>query len=117
MRLTRARVNHSPATGELIFEGKTKLFNNWVGEDLSGHAFDFRLGFRPSQVAIQSDLKILALANVLQTLVAHLFQGALDGLTLGIQNALFERNVYVGFHGDFYYTSGREAIFRVVSLS
>ncbi len=62
---------------------------------------DFGLRLGPGESAIQGEFEILALADVLQTLVAHFLESTLDGLALRIQNALLQRDVDVSFHGGF----------------
>ena len=45
------------------------------------------------------EFEVLTLANLFQALVAHFLESALDRLSLRIQNALLQRNIYVSFHG------------------
>lgn len=84
--------------GESVLEGVAKLFDDRVGQDFACHLLDFGLSFILRESAVQADLEILALANVVQTLVAHFVESALNGLALGIQNALLEGDVNVGLH-------------------
>src|ERR1700721_2553588 len=57
--------------------------------------------FSPRQGTVERELKIFSLADFLQALVTHFLQSTLYGLSLRIQNALLQRNVYVSFHGGF----------------
>ena len=47
---------------------------------------------------------VLALADLFQTFVAHLPERTVDRIALRIEDASFERNVNVGFHGNGNYT-------------
>ena len=82
-----------------IFQRKTKLFDNRIGKHLAGYARYLSLGFGPVKAAIERELKIFALADLLQSLVAHFLQRALDRFALRIQDTLLERDVNVSFHG------------------
>src|ERR1700683_1247972 len=89
-----------------VCEGAVKLFHDWVGENFSGDAFDLRLRLLAVQPPLQRKFEILALADLFQTLIAHLLERALDGFALRIENAFLQRDVNVGFHGSCNYTSG-----------
>jgi hypothetical protein len=77
-----------------------ELFYHRVGQNVAGDAHHFGFGFRPVQAAVERELEILPLADLLQSLISHSLKSTLDGFSLGIQHALLERNVYVSFHGD-----------------
>src|SRR5712692_8926371 len=77
-----------------------ELFYHRVGQNVAGDAHHFGFGFRPGQAAVERELEILPLADLLQSLISHSLKSTLDGFSLGIQHALLERNVYVSFHGD-----------------
>jgi hypothetical protein len=83
-----------------------KLFNDWVGENFSRDAFDLGLRRLAVQPPLQRKFEILTLADFFQTLIAHLFERALDGFALRIENTFLKRDVNVGFHWSCNYTSG-----------
>src|SRR5712671_16270 len=83
-----------------VCERKTELFDHWVGEHFPGDALDLRLSLVTRKAAIESEFKVLALTHVCQAFVAHFLERALDGLSLWIEDAFFERYVYVGRHVD-----------------
>src|SRR5690242_6863664 len=82
----------------LFRQGETELFNDWIGQHFAGDALDFRLDLFAGQSPVQRKLKILSLANALQTLVAHLLKCALNGFALRVENAFLQRDVNVGCH-------------------
>src|SRR5580700_7998968 len=93
----------------LVLEGEAEFFDNRISQDFASHAPNFGFRFRTSQSTVKYELKVLTLANLFQALVAHFLQSALDRLSLRIQNALLQRNIYVSFHGGCVnYTSGDE---------
>src|SRR3954469_20142943 len=83
-----------------IFEVVMEFLDDRVRKHLARHAL--HLGFRRIAIhAVQADLKILSLPDVLHSLVAHLAEGSLDRLSLGVENTLLQRDVYVSFHGGY----------------
>jgi hypothetical protein len=92
--------------GELFFEGKTKLLNDGVRKNLARDAFYFRFCFLLGKTAVQGNFEILPLPDFLQTFVADLGQGSVDGFALRIEDALFQRNKNLRFHGHENYTAG-----------
>src|SRR6266496_1806773 len=72
----------------LVFEGETKLLNHRVGQDIARDALDLTLRLIFGKTAVERDFEVFTLAHVLQSLVAHLIQSALDGLALGVENTL-----------------------------
>lgn len=82
----------------LLVQGKPELFDDGVGEHLTGDPFDFSLGLFAGESSLQRELEVLSLAYALQSFVAHFLESALNGLALGIENAFLERDVNVGCH-------------------
>src|SRR5277367_3803608 len=95
-----------------VCEGAAKLFDHRVGQHFAGNTLHFGLRFVAAESAIERQFEVLALANFFQTLVAHLLKRTVNGLALGIENAFLERNVNVGFHRGFNYTSAGLAVLR-----
>ena len=85
----------------LLGQREAKFFNYGIGQHFSGNALDLGLRRFARESSVQRELKILSLANALQTFVTHLLEGALDGLALGVKNAFLERDVDVGCHKRF----------------
>jgi len=85
----------------LLGQREAKFFNYGIGQHFSGNALDLGLRLFARESSVQCELKILSLANALQTSVTHLLEGALDGLALGVKNAFLERDVNVGYHERF----------------
>jgi len=77
-------------TAPSVFEGEAKLFDHRVGQDLAGDPSDFGLRFRAAQAAVEGQLKVFTLADLVQTLVTHLLKRTVDRLALRIQNAFFQ---------------------------
>src|SRR6266852_8853540 len=95
-----------------------ELFNHRVGQNVASDVRHLGCRFRPGQAAIERELEILSLADLLQPLIAHFLKSTLDGLSLGVQNALLERNVHVSFHGgQQHYTSERHKGCRTTDLA
>ncbi len=67
-----------------------KFFDHRVRKNLARYPFHFGLRLVLRDAAIEGDFEILSLAYILQTLVADLFQSAVDGLALGVQHAFFQ---------------------------
>jgi len=88
----------SPNVASLLVEGEVKFLNDRVSQDFARDSFYFRLCFLPGDATIQSDFKVFALADGLETLVAHFSERSVDGLALGIEHALFQRNVDLSLH-------------------
>jgi len=74
----------------LVFNGETKLFDNRVRENFARDPLYFRLRFILGDAAVESNFEILSLPYIVQTLVADFRKGAVDGLSLRIQNALLQ---------------------------
>jgi len=74
------------------------FLNHRIGQNFPRDAFDLGLRLGLAQVAVQRELEIFPLPNIAEALVAHLFQRALDGFALRVQDTLFERDVDIGFH-------------------
>jgi len=72
----------------LIFEGETKFFNHRVRENCARDPLDFSLRLVLRNAAVECYFEIFSLPDILQILIADLGKGAMDGLTLRIQNAL-----------------------------
>jgi len=94
-----------PETGQapslpLFLEGVAKLFNDGVSKNLSRNALYFRFRFLPGNTAVESNFKILALADFLQPLKADLGQGSVNGFALWIEHAFLKRNENLSFHGQ-----------------
>jgi hypothetical protein len=91
---------HAESSRNLVCERATKLFNDRIGEYFASDAFDFRLRLLAVEGGIQGELEIFSLADFFKALITHLLESAMDGLALGIEHSLLERNVDVGGHGD-----------------
>src|SRR5579864_3778527 len=99
-----------PSANSLVFQGVAVFFNHGIGEDLPRYAFHLRLRLGLAKVVVERELKVLALADITQALVAHLLQRALNGLALRVQNALLERDVDVSFHRCFIIRDGKSPL-------
>src|SRR5690349_11442632 len=86
---------------QLLLERIAILLNHRVGQHFACNALHLGLCIRLRQPVLQGDLEVLALADFIEPLVAHLFERALDSFALRIEHALLQRHVYVGFHGTF----------------
>ena len=73
-------------TGALFGQRETELFDDRVGQHFAGDPLDLGLSLFAREATIKGDFEILPLADALKSLVAHLFQRALDGFTLRIEN-------------------------------
>jgi hypothetical protein len=80
------------------FGAESELFDDGVGEDLAGDAFDFDAGFFRIDAVFDGQEEVLALANIGNVFVFHATQGVGDGLALGIENRAFESDVNVSLH-------------------
>jgi hypothetical protein len=72
----------------LVFEGETVLFNDGIGQNFARDPLYFGVRFVLGDSAVESNFEILSLSYLVQTLITNLGQGAMDGLSLRIQNAL-----------------------------
>jgi hypothetical protein len=97
-----------PFQSSSVLEGVTKLFYYGIGQDFASNFFYFGFGFVFGDAPVESYLEILTLPHIVQAFVANFRKGAIDRFTLRIQNALLQRDVDVGFHQPFDYTSARK---------
>ena len=67
-----------------------KLFNHRVRQDVAGNPRHLCLDLAPAEAAIERELEILALANLLYSFASYFLKSTLDCFSLRIQNALFE---------------------------
>src|SRR5579863_3071065 len=97
-----AHVETSIRGGEVPLFGQRKLelFNDGVGQNFAGNALHFGLSLFARQIAVQRQLKVFSLPHTFQALIAHLLEGALNGLALRIEDTFLERNVDVGCHKE-----------------
>ena len=56
------------------------------------------LFFHGGAVSLDLDLEVFAYVDVAYALIAHVFHGALDGFTLGIEDSLFRSDDDFDFH-------------------
>jgi len=81
-----------------IFKMKPKLFDHGIGENVASDSLYFGVGRSGIDVVGQPEHEILSLPHVFNSLVAHLVQGAVDGLTLRIENRLLQRDIDMSLH-------------------
>lgn len=80
---------------------EAEFFDDGVGEDVAGDAFDLGDGFFAGE-AVEREDEEFSLADVFDFGVAERGEGALDGLSLGIEDGGFGHDPDVGFHrGDY----------------
>ena len=74
------------------------ILDDGIGEELFRGIFQRRLGAGAVR-ALDFDVEYLALADAGDAADAERSQGALDGLTLRVEDAGFQRDGDAGFHG------------------
>jgi len=75
-----------------------EFLNDRVGEYFTGDTLDLSLRLVAGETAVERELEILALADVGDCGMAELFQRAVNGLALWVEDSLLERDVYVSFN-------------------
>lgn len=75
-----------------------ELFNDGIGEHFARDPLYLRMGGGCVERIGQADYKILTLPQVLDSLILHLPEGAVDGLTLRVKDRLFERDIDMSLH-------------------
>lgn len=82
---------------KLVEEFEAKFFDDGVGEDVFGDAFDLGLSFFAAQ-AIEGEDEEFTLADALYLCVAERGKGAMDGLSLRIEDGGLEHDPNMSFH-------------------
>jgi len=80
------------------FGAEGELFDDGVGEDLAGDAFDFGAGGLDVDAVFEGEEEVLALADVGDAPVFHAAKSIGDGLALGVEDRAFESYVDVSLH-------------------
>src|SRR5215813_9418635 len=88
----------SRRTPKLRLNLHPKIFDNRIRQNFARHAFGFRARIVVAQSAVQRDLEILSLPNVVDAAITKQLNGVLDRFALGIQNAWFQCDVDFRFH-------------------
>src|SRR5271157_1761083 len=92
----------------LPLELKAVFLDDGVGEDLAGDAIDLGLRVFAADARVERDLEVLALAQIVDALVPHFLQRAVNGFALRVEDTFLERDVDVGFHvGICHYSESR----------
>src|ERR1700757_846394 len=97
-RNARKRWRSEIINGFLVHNFETILFDNWVGENFFGDAFQLLLGFIPVP-AVKVQHEEFALANVGHLRISQAGQGVLNGLSLRIEHGAFWHYPNMSFHG------------------
>lgn len=88
-----------------------KVLNDGVGEEFAAGGVNLSEGgFLVS--AREFDFEVFADVHGLDTFIAHVLKGALDGFTLGVEDRFLWRNDNFGFHfrrGGMLQGNGRDA--------
>jgi hypothetical protein len=91
-----------PSRGSILllsaFEAEGELFDDGVGENLGGDAFDLVPRSCWLQTVFEGEEKVFALADVVDAFVLHAAEGVGDGLTLGVEDRSFECYVDMSLH-------------------
>ena len=82
----------------LLLNSIREFFDHRVSENLFRDSLDLGFGAGFIQATVERDLKKLALANSVNTLITHLFERAVDGLALRIKDGGLEHDGNVGLH-------------------
>ena len=100
--MTRLKICDRTCRGQLssalFFEAEGELFDDRVGENLAGDAFDLGLGGDGIKAVGEGEEEVFALANVVDAAVIHPSQRICDRLTLCIQDCSFEGYIDMGLH-------------------
>jgi hypothetical protein len=81
-----------------IFKVKPEFFDHRIREHFADNPFHFSVRRGSIERIGQPDYKIFSLPHVLNALILHLFKGAVNGLTLRIENRLFQRDIDMSLH-------------------
>lgn len=82
----------------LLLNSVREFFDHWVGKHLFGDALHLGLGSGFVELAVEGDLKELALADAANALVTHFLERAVNGLALRIKDGGLEHDGNVGLH-------------------
>lgn len=91
------RLKSTPQMRELLDDLEAKFFDDGVGEDVAGDAFDLGGGYFAGE-AVEGQYEEFSLADVFDFGVAEPSEGTVDGLSLGIEDGGFGHDPDVGFH-------------------
>jgi len=85
-------------TWYLFLNAVRKFFDDGVGEDLAGDAFDLVAGGFGSEPIGEGKREVFALADGGYVRIADFAQGVVDGLALGVQDRCLERDIDMCLH-------------------
>src|SRR5215471_4325134 len=88
------------AGDDSLFDAVVEFFNHRISQDFPGDALHLRLSRGSVQTTVQHDLKKLALADAINSLISHLLQRAVDGFALRIEHRVLQHDRNVSLHGD-----------------
>ena len=86
--------------GASALEAEGELFDDGVGEDLGGDAFDLLAGGGGVEAVGQREQKVLTLADVGDASVGHAAESVGDRLALCIEHGGFECDIDMSLHRD-----------------
>ena len=80
------RLECSIAQVRLGLDAEGELFDDGVGENLAGDAFDLGLGLGTIEAVFEGEEEVFALADVSDALVVHATERSGYGLALGVED-------------------------------
>lgn len=81
-----------------IFKMKPKLFDHRIGEHVARDSLYLGMGGGSIDVVGQAKYEIFSLSHIFDSLIAHLVQRAVNGLTLRVENRLLQRDIDMSLH-------------------
>src|SRR5215831_5892545 len=92
-----------------VLQPVAEFFDDRVGQNILGNAFDLSPGGRFVQPAIQVEFEEFTLADVSDSFIAHLLERAVDCLSLGVEHRGLQHHCNVSLHGSFDYKRSASA--------
>lgn len=81
-----------------VFKMEPELFNYGIGEYFAGDSLYFGVCGGRIECVSQPDDKIFSLPHVLDSLILHLSERAVDGLPLRVKDRLLEGDIDMSLH-------------------
>src|SRR5579862_1822320 len=97
----RNPISRCYSAGALVEKFEAEFFDDGIGEDVFGDAFDLRLGLFAAE-AVEGENEEFALADVFDFVVAERRESALNRLALRIEDRGFQHDPDVCFHARNY---------------
>ena len=82
------------------FEAEGIFLDDGIGEDFARDAIDLGVGVGLGERRSEAKDEVFALADVVDTLIAHAGESLGDGFSLGVEDGALQRDIDMSLHRD-----------------